>query len=85
MIFFAALAVYKLLQVILSLLPREVMPWVKVIAGTVLSFLVTIMLDVSGWDYVLFSLAVATMASSVHTVLRLITYLGDAAAKKSLK
>lgn len=61
------------------------MPWVKVLSGVAISFLVTILLDVNGRDYVLFSLAVATLASSVHTVLRLITYLGDAAFKSSFK
>lgn len=63
------------------------MPWVKVLAGTVLSFLIVALggfFD-GGRNYVLLSLAVATLSSSVHTVLRLVTYLGDAAAKKSLK
>lgn len=83
MIFIAALAVYKTLQIILSLLPREVQPWVKVLAGTVLAFGAT---AISGVDnFVLSALAVATLAGAAHTVLRLLTYLGDLALRRSLK
>lgn len=79
----AALAVYKALQIILSLLPREVQPWVKVLAGTILAFGATALADV---DYfVLSALAVATLAGTVHSVLRLLTYLGDYAARKAFK
>lgn len=87
MIFIASLSVYKLLHIITSLLPREVMPWVKVLLGTLLSFLVVGIAgeDLTAGKYVLFSLGVATLSSTVHTCLRLLTYLGDMAARKSIK
>lgn len=83
MIFIAALAVYKMLQIILSLLPREVQPWVKVVAGALLAFGATALSGVD--NFVLSALAVATLAGATHTVLRLLTYLGDLALRRSLK
>lgn len=83
MIFLAALAVYKVLQVILALLPREVQPWVKVVGGVILSVPAAFL---AGLDNVAVSaLAVATLAGAVHSVLRLVTYVGDFAFRKSLK
>lgn len=79
----AALAVYKIIHVITSLLPREVMPWVKVLVGTLISFGVVATVDVE--YYVLSSLAVATLAGVVHSTIRLVTYLGDMAARKATK
>lgn len=91
MFFISALAVYKMLQIILALLPREVMPWVKVLAGTVLSFgavgiaTSTFGVGKSFGDLVLVSLTVATLAGVTHTVIRLLTHLGDWAARRSIK
>jgi hypothetical protein len=77
------LAVYKVLQVILVLLPREPMPWVKVLAGVVVSFGVALAARV---DYVVLSaLAIATLAGATHSAIRLLTYAGDLAFRKSIK
>lgn len=83
MIFIAALAVYKAMHVITSLLPREVMPWVKVVAGVLLAFGATWLANLE--SYLLSSLAVATLAGATHTIIRLLTYVGDMAARKSVK
>lgn len=83
MIFLAGLAVYKLLQVILALLPRDVQPWVKVVAGVLLSIPVTILAGLN--SVAVSTLAVATLAGATHSVLRLLTYVGDFALRKSLK
>lgn len=78
-----ALAVYKAVQVIESLLPKEVMPWVKVIAGTVLSYIAIFIVPFD--DRWLAGLAVATLAGAVHTLLRLLTLMGDMSFKRSIK
>lgn len=78
-----ALAVYKLLQVIDSLLPREPMPWVKNIAGVILGYAAALIVDLDKW-YVS-GLVVATIAGSVQLVLRLTTLLGDSIERKTLR
>lgn len=78
-----ALAVYKAVQIIESLLPKEVMPWVKVIAGTVLSYIAIFIVPFD--DRWLAGLAVATLAGAVHTLLRLLTLMGDMSFKRSIK
>jgi hypothetical protein len=78
-----ALAVYKVLQIIESLLPKEVMPWVKVLAGTVLSYITIFIVPFD--DRWLSGLAVATLAGMVHTLLRLLTLMGDMSYKRSIK
>lgn len=83
MILIASLAVYKVVHVVTSLLPREVMPWVKVVAGVLLSFGAARLANLE--SYLLSSLAVATLAGVTHTVIRLLTYVGDMAARKSIK
>lgn len=76
-----ALAVYKTVQVINALLPRPVMPWVTVLMGVVLAIPLGFALRL---DYPLVSgLAMATVAGTTHTTLRMLTYLGDMALKKS--
>jgi len=82
-IFIAALAVYKAIHVITSLLPRETMPWVKVVAGVVLSFGAAWLANLE--SYLLSSLAVATLAGVTHTSIRMLTYVGDMAARKATK
>lgn len=79
----AALAVYKTVQVVLSLLPREPMPWVKVLVGTAFGFAAAALIGAD--DYVISALAIATLAGATHTVLRLLTYLGDMALRKAVK
>jgi uncharacterized membrane protein len=78
-----ALAVYKAVQIIESLLPKEVMPWVKVVAGTVLSYIAIFIVPFD--DRWLSGLAVATLAGAVHTLLRLLTLMGDMSFKRSIK
>lgn len=85
-----ALAVYKTLHVILALLTREVMPWVKVTAGVILSVVSVGLVFLSSdahfeYGVVLSALAVATLAGLTHTVIRLLTYLGDMAARKAIR
>ncbi len=78
-----ALAVYKLLQVIDLLLPKEAMPWVKVLAGVIVSYGASFVVEVDNlW---VGGLVIATLAGVCHTVLRCLTYLGDMAHNKSLK
>lgn len=83
MIFIASLAVYKAIHFITSLLPREVEPWVKVVAGVLFGFLAAWIGNLE--SYLLSSLAIATLAGVTHTLIRLLTYLGDMAARKATK
>ena len=76
------LAVYKLMQLIDALLPKEPMPWVKVLASCLLGVGVSF---VTHDDYeVIYGLAIATLAGAVHTVLRLATLIGDLMRKRSI-
>lgn len=78
-----ALAVYKIVQLIDALTPREAMPWVKVSFGVLLGYIFALAADIdNGWTA---GLVVATLAGACHGILRLITLLGDLAAKRSLK
>lgn len=85
-----ALAVYKAIHLTTSLLPREVMPWVKVVAGVAFSLGATALVwsrfdESSFGNYLVSSLAVATLAGVTHSVIRLITYLGDMAARRATR
>lgn len=87
---FSALAVYKMLQIILILLPKEPMTWVKVLGAWILAGLVVGLLHdhFTEWNFVwgfVSTFVVATLAGLVHTVNRLLTYLGDLAARKSIR
>jgi hypothetical protein len=79
-----ALAVYKFVQIVDALLPKEAMPWVKLIFGWWMSIAAVGLAGphfgqvTFGW-FILVSLAVATLAGTVHTVLRLLTLWGDRA------
>jgi hypothetical protein len=78
-----ALAVYKVLQIVDLLLPKEAMPWVKVLAGVAMSYGASFIVDIDNmW---IGGLVIATLAGLCHTVLRCITFLGDMAHHKSLK
>lgn len=69
------LAVYKFVQILDSLTPKEAMPWVKVLVSTFVSFGASAL---SGADNLLLhGFAVATVAGTVHTVLRAVTLFGD--------
>lgn len=78
-----ALAVYKVVQMLDLLTPREAMPWVKVVAGIVLGYGASFLVDVENrWTA---GLTIATLAGACHGVLRLVTLLGDMAQRKSVK
>lgn len=87
---FGALAVYKMLQIILSVIPKEPMAWVKAVAAWLLACVVVWILhdyiseENFGWVFVS-TFVVATLSGLVHTVNRLLTYLGDLAARKSIR
>lgn len=82
-IIIAALAVYKLVQLAEALTPKEAMPWVKILFTIGVSYAVVSLLQVD--KIALMGLTVATIAGTVHAVLRLITLLGDLARRKSMR
>lgn len=78
-----ALAVYKIVQILDLFLPKEPMPWVKVVATVVVSYgLVFAVWTDNIW---LDGLAIATIAGIVHSLIRMITLMGDMARTRSLK
>lgn len=79
----AGLAVYKLVQLLNVLTPREAMPWVKILAGVIFGYGASFVLNVQ--DIWTSGLVVATLAGATHSLLRLLTLTGDLAHKKSLK
>jgi hypothetical protein len=79
----AALAVYKIVQIADAVSPREAMPWVKVLVGVVFGYLSLLLVDVS--NVALGGLVIATLAGTIHAVLRLVTLTGDMARKKSIR
>lgn len=77
----AALAVYKIVQLLDALSPKEAMPWVKVLAGIVFGYIVALVTHVpNGWTA---GLTVATLAGATHGVLRFITLIGDSAGHRT--
>lgn len=81
MLILSGLAVYKAAQVLDALSPREAMPWVKLLVVTALSYGAATLANL---DHLLISgLAVATLAGAVHSVLRLLTLLGDRASRQT--
>lgn len=70
-----ALAVYKAVQILDALTPKEAMPWVKVLVSTIISFGAAALIGTG--NLIIYGFAVATVAGTVHTVLRLLTLLGD--------
>lgn len=79
----AGLAVYKIVQVLDALSPREAMPWVKVLFGVLFGYIVALTTDLT--DRWTDGLAVATIAGAVQGILRLMTLLGDLAVRKSIR
>jgi hypothetical protein len=79
----SALAVYKVMQFLNIMTPKEAMPWVKVLAGILLGYSVSFVTNLP--DKWVSGLVVATLASACHGVLRIITLHGDLAARKTLK
>jgi hypothetical protein len=82
-ILLASLAVYKTLQFIDAVLPREAMPWVKILAGIVLGYVAGLIIGCE--NLVINGLAIASLSGTVHAVHRLLTLSGDAAHRKSLR
>jgi hypothetical protein len=79
----AGLAVYKLIQVLDLLTPREAMPWVKVVLAVALSYGISFVVQIDElWTS---GLVVATVAGTTHTLLRLLTLTGDMAQRRSMK
>jgi F0F1-type ATP synthase assembly protein I len=76
-----ALAVYKVLQVLDALTPKEAMPWVKIIFGVLLGYIVTMLIPVDHKPVA--GLVIATLAGTCHGLLRLVTLLGDMAKRKA--
>ena len=78
-----ALAVYKAVHLLELALPRPVETWVKVAASVVLSYAAAVLL----WaDYLPISgLGIATLASGVHAVLRLLTLAGDLVMRRTIR
>lgn len=66
---------YKVVQILDALTPKEAMPWVKVMVSTVISFGAAALMGTG--NLVIYGFAVATVAGTVHTVLRLLTLMGD--------
>jgi len=78
----AGLAAYKVQQFIEALLPKELAIWMKLLVSILLSYGAAALMGLE--DLAVTGLAVATVAGTWHTVLRLVTFLGDWAWKKSL-
>lgn len=78
-----SLAVYKIVQTAEALSPREPMPWVKVLFSIAVSYAVAAIAQVG--DLWVSGLCIATIAGTVHAVLRLLTLTGDMAYRKSIK
>ena len=82
-ILIAALAVYKTIQVLDSLTPREAMPWVKILLGVALSYPAGLLMSVD--DLAISGLAIATLSGTIHSVLRFLTLSGDASQRRSMR
>lgn len=80
---FAALAVYKLVQIADSLTPKEAMPWVKIVFTVAVGYLILLFVDTE--HPAIDGLVIATLAGAVHSLLRLATLLGDLAQRKSTR
>lgn len=79
----AGLATYKAVHVLDILSPRNAMPWVKVVVTVLLSYGAVALLSIP--DVWTSGLAVATIASVCHAIMRLITLWGDYVYRKPIK
>lgn len=79
----AGLATYKAVHVLDVLSPRNAMPWVKIVVTVLLSYGAAALLSLP--DMWTSGLAVATIASACHAVMRLITLWGDYVYRKPIK
>jgi polyferredoxin len=78
-----ALAVYKTVHLLELSLPRPVETWVKVAASVLLSYGAAVVL----WtDHLpLAGLVIASLASVIHAVLRLLTLVGDLVMRRTIR
>jgi hypothetical protein len=79
----AGLAVYKFIQFADSMLPKEPMPWVRLLASIAAGYGAAVIIGAE--DIAIYGLSVAAVAGVVHAVLRLVTLVGDMAQRKSLR
>lgn len=82
-ILFCGLAVYKAVQLTDALLPKEPMPWVKLLFAVALGYGVSVVVGVI--DIAVSGFVVAAVAGVVHSLLRLMTLVGDMAQRKSMR
>lgn len=83
MIFVGGLAVYKIIHLVTLAVPKDIPLWVRIVAEVVLGVAVASLL--SGRFLLFEGLAVATLAGTTHSALRLITLAGDLSLRRSLK
>lgn len=79
----AALAVYKTIQLLDALAPKEAMPWVKILVSVLLGYAAQYPAHVD--NYFIGGLVIAALAGIVHAMLRLVTLWGDVAQKKTMR
>jgi hypothetical protein len=78
-----ALAVYKFTQFADSLLPREPMPWIKLLFSIAMGYVTAAIVGLDNLE--ISGLSVAAVAGGIHSLLRLLTLTGDYAQRKSLR
>jgi hypothetical protein len=78
-----ALAVYKTVHLLELALPRPVEAWVKIASSVVLGYGAAVLL----WaDHLpLAGLVIATLASLLHAMLRLLTLAGDLVMRRTIR
>lgn len=79
----AGMAVYKIVQLLDALAPKEAMPWVKVSFSVLFGYIVSLTIGLT--DRWTDGLAVATIAGAIQCILRLMTLLGDLAARTRIR
>lgn len=77
------LAVYKVIHIITSALPKKLNGWVIVLSGAILGIITSVF--ISSENVVFSGLAMATIASATHSVLRLVTLVGDSSIRQSFQ
>lgn len=78
-----ALAVYKMVQVVDVMLPKEAMPWVKILFTVAVSYPTAFLLGTP--NVAVAGCAIATLAGTVHAVLRLLVLMGDSMKRKATR
>lgn len=78
-----ALAVYKAVHLLELVLPRPVMPWVKVAAAVALGYGAAILAPAHPLP--LAGLAIAALAALCHATLRCLTLAGDLFLRRTLR